>query len=239
MELRIVGSSSKGNGYLLEAENGDQLLIEAGCHLREYQDVGHLKRSRARGMIVSHEHGDHCKYVREFTSAGIDVLSTSAVKEKNRYGVTAVEHGKTYHLGDFAVTPLSVEHDVECFAYLVHHPEMGTLMFATDCWNLHQVVKGVTHYLIEANYQDDILDEAVREGRTVASQADRIRLSHMSLKHCIEYLKMCEADKTARTITLIHASGRHLDKQNAELAVAGQTGVATWVAKKGMEIVLM
>lgn len=112
-------------------------------------------------------------------------------------------------------------------------------MFASDCWNLHQVVKGVTHYLIEANYQDDILDEAVREGRTVASQADRIRLSHMSLKHCIEYLKMCEADKTARTITLIHASGRHLDKKHAELAVAGQTGVATWVAKQGLEIVLM
>lgn len=57
MELRIVGSSSKGNGYLLEAENGDQLLIEAGCHLRDYQDVGHLKRSRARGMLISHEHG--------------------------------------------------------------------------------------------------------------------------------------------------------------------------------------
>lgn len=57
MELRIVGSSSKGNGYLLEAENGDQLLIEAGCRLRDYQEVGHLKISRARGMLISHEHG--------------------------------------------------------------------------------------------------------------------------------------------------------------------------------------
>lgn len=176
--------------------------------------------------------------MRDFTRVGIEVLSTASLKEKNKFGVTAVEHGKTYHLGNFSVTPLAVEHDVDCFAYLIHG-ECGVIEFATDCWNLHQVVKGVAHYLIEANYQDDILDEAVREGRTVASQADRIRLSHMSLKHCIEYLKMCEADKTARTITLIHASGRHLDKQNAELAVAGQTGVATWVAKQGMEIVLM
>lgn len=239
MELRIVGSSSKGNGYLLEAENGDQLLIEAGCHLREYQEVGRLKRSRARGMIVSHEHGDHCKYVREFTSAGIDVYSTAAVKENNKFGVTAVEHGKTYQVGDFRVTPLKVEHDVECYAYLVHHPEMGTLMFATDCWNLHQVVKGVSHYLIEANYQDEVLDESVRTGKTIQSMADRVRLSHMSLKHCVEYLKMCDAGKTARTITLIHASERHLDKKHAELTVAGQTGVPTWVAKKGLEIVLM
>lgn len=57
MELRIVGSSSKDNGYLLEAENGDQLLIEAGCHLREFKEIGNLKRSRARGMLISHEHG--------------------------------------------------------------------------------------------------------------------------------------------------------------------------------------
>lgn len=239
MVLRIIGSSSRGNGYLLEAENGDQLLIEAGCHLREFKEVGKLKRSCARGMIVSHEHGDHCKYVREFTSAGIDVYSTSAVKENNKFGVTAVEHGKTYQVGDFRVTPLKVEHDVECFAYLVHHPEMGTLMFATDCWNLHQVVKGVSHYLIEANYQDEVLDEAVRTGKTIQSMADRVRLSHMSLKHCVEYLKMCDAGKTAKTITLIHASERHLNKKHAELTVAGQTGVPTWVAKKGLEIVLM
>ena len=57
MTLKTIGSSSKGNGYLLEAENGDQLLIEAGCHLREFKEIGNLKRSRARGMLISHEHG--------------------------------------------------------------------------------------------------------------------------------------------------------------------------------------
>lgn len=57
MKLTIVGSSSRGNGYLLEADNGDQLLIEAGCHLRDFKEIGNLKRSRARGMLISHEHG--------------------------------------------------------------------------------------------------------------------------------------------------------------------------------------
>ena len=57
MILIIINSNSRGNGYLLEAENCDQLLIEAGCRLRDYQKVGHLKISRARGMLISHEHG--------------------------------------------------------------------------------------------------------------------------------------------------------------------------------------
>lgn len=57
MTLTVINSNSRGNGYLLEAENGDQLLIEAGCHLREFIEIGNLKRSRARGMLISHEHG--------------------------------------------------------------------------------------------------------------------------------------------------------------------------------------
>ena len=57
MKLTIIGSASSGNGYLLEASYGDQLLIEAGRRLKEFQEVGHLKISRARGMLISHEHG--------------------------------------------------------------------------------------------------------------------------------------------------------------------------------------
>lgn len=238
MKLRIVGSSSKGNGYLLEDSNGEQLLIEAGCRLRDYQTAGHLKISQVRGMLISHEHGDHAKYVRDFTRVGIEVLSTASLKEKNKFGVTAGEHGKAYRYGDYMVAPIAVEHDVECFAYIVYHKEMGTLFFATDCWNLHQVMKGVNHFLIEANYSDCVLDNAVTLGKTLPSLADRVRLSHMSLEHCVEYLRMCEAEKTARTITLIHASERHLDKEVAKARVEQAFGVPTWMAEKGLEVEL-
>lgn len=57
MELYVINSSSKGNGFLLEASDGEQLLIEAGRPLREFSRYGHLKRSHARGMLISHEHG--------------------------------------------------------------------------------------------------------------------------------------------------------------------------------------
>ena len=174
--------------------------------------------------------------MRDFTRVGIEVLSTAGLQAKNKFGVTAGEHGKTYRFGEFSATPIAVDHDVECFAYLVHHKEMGTLFFATDCWNLHQVVKGVTQFLIEANYSDCVLDNAVRLGKTLPSLADRVRLSHMSLEHCVEYLKMCEAEKTARTITLIHASARHLDKEVARMYVQQEFGVPTWVAEKGLEV---
>ena len=57
MKLITINSGSRGNGYLLEDDDGGQLLIEAGCRLKDHQEVGHLKISRARGMLISHEHG--------------------------------------------------------------------------------------------------------------------------------------------------------------------------------------
>lgn len=57
MTLHIINSGSLGNGYLLEATDGEQLLIEAGSPLKEFIKYGGLKRSHARGMLISHEHG--------------------------------------------------------------------------------------------------------------------------------------------------------------------------------------
>lgn len=57
MKLYIINSGSLGNGYLLESSDGEQLLIEAGRPLKEFSKYGNLKRSRARGMLISHEHG--------------------------------------------------------------------------------------------------------------------------------------------------------------------------------------
>ena len=56
MKLYIINSGSLGNGYLLESSDGGQLLIEAGRPLKEFSKYGNLKRSRARGMLISHEH---------------------------------------------------------------------------------------------------------------------------------------------------------------------------------------
>lgn len=237
MILRVVNSCSSGNGYVLEDENGSQLLIEAGCHLYEYREIGKMRRADAAGMVISHGHNDHAKWLREFTRAGIEILSTPTVAKNNMF-VERGKHGETYHYGDYSVTPIHVDHDTECFAYLIHHKEMGTLLFATDCYNLKNLIMGIQHYMIEANYDDDLLEKALKRGKTVQKQADRVELSHMSVEHCISYLDMCEAKKSAKTIILIHGSKRHLDKGKAKEKVEKAFGIATFVAEKGMEIKL-
>lgn len=238
MKLHVVNSNSRGNGYVLESSAGDQLLIEAGRPLSEFRINGQIRLANTRGMIVSHCHGDHARYIPEFLRMGIEIGSTIDVHDKY-HDVKTLEEGSSYTFGPFSVTPFRVKHDVPCLGYLVHHPEMGVLFFATDCYDLRYEIHGIRHFLIEANYNDSMLDKAVKTGLTSSAQADRIRKSHMSCANAIKYLAVCHAEDYAHTITIIHGSPRHLNPASATDMIRQEFGVPTFYATKGVTINLM
>lgn len=238
MDLIVIGSSSKGNSYALRAESGEILLLEAGVPLREVKKAIGYQTNKVKMVIVSHVHGDHAKYITEYVKAGLDVYSNVDVSNHYKDQVCIMEAGQTYHCGNFRVTPFDVKHDVPNFGYLIFHPDVGTIFFASDCYNLDFVIKGVNIFLAECNYSDELLDKAVQEGKTPRSQADRVRLSHMSMGHCMVWLDECEAWRTAHQIILIHGSARHLNPKVAEKGIQRLTGKPTYYAEKGMEIPL-
>ena len=239
MKLTIVGSSSMGNSYVLESDSGEQLCIEAGRPIQDVKKVAKLKTSKCVGAIISHAHGDHCKYAKDFLKAGLDVYSTIHVANDVCKGVVGMTPEQTYHMGEFSVTPLEVKHDVPCLSFLIHHEEMKTLYFFTDCYNMKAAIRGVKTFMCECNYEDGLLVKAVNDGKTIASQADRIRLSHLSLAHGIEFLQECEAEKTAKQIILIHGSSRHLNPDMAVGKFQRVLGIPTYYAEKGMTINLL
>lgn len=238
MKLYIVNSNSKGNGYVLESSNGDQLLIEAGRSLSEFRKYGHMRIADVKGLITSHAHGDHSKFVKEFLRAGVGVYSTPHVASIY-LGVVGLSSGETQRCGEFSVTPFPIKHDIPCYGYLIHHKECGTIFFATDCYDLNFEIHGIKHFLMEVNYQDEILRKAVVGGFTPQAQADRVRLSHMSLDNAIKYLHQCDVEDTCHTITLIHGSARHLYPSQAVEAVRSEFGVPTYYATKGLTVELI
>lgn len=238
MRLTITGSSSAGNSYALQSASGEILLIEAGVPFSEVRKCIGYRTSKVVGCLISHIHQDHAKYAQGYLKAGIEVSSNDDVAEKIP-GVNTMHEDTTFRFGDFSVTPFIVEHDVKNFGYLIHHPSFGTVFFATDCYNLHAYVKNCRCYLMECNYEDGRLCKAVMDGKTLASQADRIRLSHMSQAHAIEFLQKCEAEKSARQIVLIHGSSRHLNPDEAVGKFQQVLGIPTYYAKPNMELQLV
>ena len=235
MKLIIIDSSSKGNSYALQSDSGEILLIEAGIPLKEVKRAIGYKTSKVVGCIISHAHLDHAKYIPEYLKAGISVSSNDEVAEKYP-GVDTMSENITFRFGNFGVTPFAVEHDAKNFGYLIHEPSYGTIFFATDCYNLNFVIQGCNTYLAECNYSDELLDKAVAEGKTPRSQADRVRLSHMSLEHAVSWLQDCKAERSAHQIILIHGSARHLNPTKAVNKFQQVFGIPVYYAQKGLEI---
>ena len=241
MKLICISSSSAGNSYALVSAGGEILLLEAGIKMADVKKAIDYHIDEVVGCFVSHEHGDHAKYAGEYARWGVKVFGNSNVAKSKNFGFAryyTITAGKTTHLGRFSVTPFDVAHDVPCLGFLVMHPDMGIMLFATDTYKVPMNITGIDHYLIEANYSDALLKQNVWDGKINKSQADRIMLSHMSFDYTVKYLRDCDAQKSAKTITLCHLSERNSDPVQFKSTVESALGVPTYIARKGLVVEL-
>ena len=95
MDLKVLGSSSKGNCYILD--NGSEaLMIEAGVDFRKVKRALGYDLSRLVGCVITHEHKDHSRYVGDVLKAGVRTLALPSVFEnvKNTVFAKTIEDGK-------------------------------------------------------------------------------------------------------------------------------------------------
>lgn len=240
MQLKVLGSSSKGNCYLLD--NGNEcLVIEAGISFREVQEAVNYDIRRIRGLIITHEHMDHAKHLKKFMDAMIPVYMSDGtrnavkVKEEQRRRIRTI--GTSYAatpIGRFSVCGFWVNHDAEQpFGYVIEHPEMGRMIFATDTKDLPYTFPGVNHMVIECNYDRAILERNIKDGRVDPARAMRIKETHMSFSQCLKELSYTDM-KAVRNIVLIHLSNDNADGERFRETITELTGRHTTVAAPGV-----
>ena len=162
--------------------------------------------------------------------ANEDVFSAKQVPEHLKH---VLEDRKTYHFGSFGVCPFRVKHDVPTFGYLIHHPECGTILFATDCACIPYRFPNVKHLIIEANYSDEILEQRILSGEENAARRKRLLETHMEIGITIKGIKKCEP-QGIKTITLIHLSSQNGNAKEFQRLVAKSFGIPTYVAKPNL-----
>lgn len=239
MTLKILGSSSAGNAYVFD--NGKEaLLVECGISYKSIQKAVNFDISRFVGAIVSHEHGDHAKHVQRVLDARIPCYMSNgtaeALKIRSNALVKRTEEFKPYRLGGFTIQGFSVQHDAtEPFGYLIHHEEMGTVLFATDTYYLKYKFAGLSNILLECNYRLDILEANVEAGRIAKPQRDRTIKSHLSYETCMEILLANDLSKV-NNIVLIHLSPGNSNASEFLQGIKEATCKTVHIADKGMEI---
>lgn len=238
MKMTVIGSGSSGNCYLLD--DGEQILvIEAGVPFSEVKEAIYYRVSRIVGVLSSHEHGDHRKYLHEYEAAGIPVFKGNTYYPSGNLLIKelSLDIGGCVELGGFNVYPFPVPHDVPCCGYLITHREMGRMIFVTDAEYVKYTFPGVNHIMVEANYAQDIIDENVNDGIIPDSLRKRIMKSHTSLETA-KGIVTANKNPLLRNVVLLHLSGHNSDRKRFVSEVQDIAGEYCNVAaaEKGMVI---
>lgn len=146
--------------------------------------------------------GDHYRYHEQYEKAGIHVFKPFDY-------IDGIRISEAYS-DNFKVYSFELPHgETKSYGFYITHPELGKLLFLTDfeyCPFSFKDMK-VNHIMIEANYQNDLLD------------MDSVNFEHKVRGHCsldtacsfIEHNNSPEL----RTVTLIHSNPTTLDEKGA------------------------
>lgn len=237
MNLKIIGTGSSGNCYLLYNKE-EVLLLECGVSFKRIKEELNFDFSKVVGCLVTHEHGDHNKAIKEVLSAGVKVFASKGTLEASsvieHHNSNIIRAKKLYQIGGFKIIPFDIRHDVkEPLGFLINHSECGTTLFLTDSFYSPYRFNGLNNLIIEANFCEDIIDAKLKFDRKFLR--DRVLKSHLSIQKCIDLLNA--NDLTAvNNIVLIHLSDSNSNETEFQKKVQEATGKNTIVARNGLEI---
>ena len=240
MNLKVLGSSSKGNCYLLQTET-DTLILECGVKYKEIQKALNFNFSKVCACLVTHEHKDHSKSIKELTLAGIDCYMSmgtlKTMESLNTHRLMPVISGMQFDVGDFTILPFDTEHDCEQpLGYLIYYKPTGErILFATDTYYLKNKFNKLNYVLVECNFCKDTLDENIKAGYIAQEMKNRLLESHFSLEHVKEFLSANDL-RHARKIVLLHLSDANSDAERMVDEIQKLTGIDTEIADAGKNI---
>ena len=155
--IKIIsyGSSSKGNCYLLETDNSS-IILDLGVFNEDL--LKHIKK--IKGVVLSHQHQDHCKGVREFKDyysekyySNKETLDKLPVIDELK---EIVNDGQPFYIDNFVIVPFELVHDVKCYGYLIKDTISNfKILYATDTGAIdHLRFKDIDCFLIESNCEN-------------------------------------------------------------------------------------
>lgn len=230
MKVKVVGSGSKGNCYIIQ-EGNQKLILELGLSLKNIKEALNYNLEDVVGCLCSHKHQDHSKSVLKALENSLDVYTCEDVINSlgadKCHRMHCIKPLEQFKVGAFTIMGLPAQHDVECLAFLISAGK-DKILFATDTYYLKYKVPGVTKLMIECNYSDDIMEY-------LPKWENRLLKSHMSLNTCKRTIASFDLQR-CNCIMLIHISARHGSKQHFKDEIYKLTGIDTYIAEPGLEV---
>ena len=203
MNIYIIGSGSNGNATLITNKD-NKLLIDCGVGIKlmksRLQEINY-SFDDIKDVLITHEHEDHVKSLKYFKN-------TNFYGECNIEGLIPLHDLETTIINNFKVTPIPLSHDASYTVGYVIEDEEEKLVYITDTGYIknkyYQYIKNATHYIIESNYDVEMLINSSRPKFLI----NRIMSNkgHLGNIDSASIMKDLIGNHT-KTITLAHLSG--------------------------------
>lgn len=230
MEIEIYASGSSGNCYMIKNGRGS-IMLDCGLPFREMQRK--IGFTIPDAVLVTHEHQDHAKAIRDLARIGVDCYMTDGTAKQisagSHHRIHIIKPRQMIDLGVYKISAFETQHDAaEPVGFIVEDSE-DKLLYATDTFYIRYQFKGLTKLMVECNHSYDILDKNVEAGYLDARLRDRLIKSHFSLENLKEFLKANDLSKVTE-IWLIHLSDANADEKLFKREIAALTGKPVYVA---------
>lgn len=231
IDIKTIATGSKGNCYRV-SDGSTALLLEAGISFKQIQQGLEFKTSEIAGVLISHEHQDHCKGVEGCLKRGMTIYMSQGTKDG--MGLTDVQiriikSKEQFRIGTWTILPFDVQHDVnEPLGFLLQSDNGGKLLFATDTYYIKYKFSGLTHLMIECNYDEQTLRENNEKGIVNDFLVKRVMRSHFSLENLLNFFAANDLSRVEE-IHLLHLSDNNSNVERIFKAVARATGKLIYI----------
>jgi len=133
--------------------------------------------------------------------------------------------------GKFTIQSFRLVHDVTCFGFLIHHPDMGNVLYASDTEYIKYRFRNLNHILMECNYSRDLIPED-------AVNRSHVMTGHMELRTMLEFLR-ANNSPNLQNVVLLHMSAINSDPDEFVAEVGKVVQCPVWAAEKGLEVDLL
>lgn len=243
IEFHSYASGSSGNLYSVSDDNST-LLLECGLPWKEVQKALNFKTSQVAGCLITHAHQDHAKSVGDLARHGVDVyasIETLEALDCEGYRFHILEPERACRVAEWSILPFPSVHDSPgSMGFLISkqvavprgemfYTIVERLLFLTDTAYCAYTFPLCDIWAVECSYDEEILEENVREGRVNPHLANRMRASHMSLRTLKDMLRANDLSRL-REVWLLHRSVLNLNDSIAREEIMKCTGVPVILA---------
>ncbi|MFK5913482.1 MAG: MBL fold metallo-hydrolase [Woeseiaceae bacterium] len=174
LQFASLGSGSKGNGTLIEAD-GTMILVDCGFSMRETERrLQRLSRSveQVTALLVTHEHGDHVSGVKSLAKKyKIPVWSSRGTAKAAKLDELetlgrwhCIDIHQSFEINAIQIQPIPVPHDAKEPCQFIFSDGDWRVGVLTDTGSITTYIEeqysGCDAFILEANHDQEMLAQS-------------------------------------------------------------------------------